>query len=262
MISFNNLTNLGRLGNQMFQFASLKGIAKNRGFDFCIPPPNVSGQIDLNVRQSDANIHNTFQLENVVYGMMNYNTITESTFNFDENLFNNCPDNTNLLGYFQNERYFQDIEDEIRRDFTFNDETLILCREQLKDKEYISLHIRRGDYVSNPNHPLIGLSYYEEALSNFDSELPVMVFSDDYKWCQEQKLFDDDRFLISENNTTAIDLCLQTLCSYHIICNSSFSWWGSYLAKSKKTVAPKVWFGSTMLDKDHSGIYRKSWLTL
>jgi hypothetical protein len=262
MISFNNLTNLGRLGNQMFQFASLKGIAKNRGFDFCIPHPNVSGQIDLNVRHSDANIHNTFELKNVRYSMKDYPTITESTFNFDENLFNNCPDNTNLLGYFQNERYFEGIEDEIREEFTFSDEILNSCKELVGDREYISLHIRRGDYLSNPNHPLLSLSYYEEALTHFDTNLPVMVFSDDYKWCQDQKLFGDDRFLISENNTTAIDLCLQSLCTYHIICNSSFSWWGSYLAKSKRTVAPKVWFGSSMLGKDYSGIYRPNWIVI
>jgi hypothetical protein len=262
MISFNNLTNLGRLGNQMFQFASLKGIARNRGFNFCIPHPNVCGQIDLNVRHSDANIHNTFDLKNVKYSMKDYTTITESTFNFDEKLFNTCPDNTNLLGYFQNEKYFEGIEDEIREDFTFSNEILNSCKELIKDKEYISLHIRRGDYISNPNHPLQPMSYYEEALGQFDEDLPVMVFSDDYKWCQGQKLFEGDRFLISENNTTAIDLCLQSMCSYHIICNSSFSWWGSYLAKSKRTVAPKLWFGSSLSDKDHSGIYRPNWVVI
>ena len=46
MISFNNLGNLGRLANQMFQYASLKGIAKNRGYDFCIPPEKYFGQHD------------------------------------------------------------------------------------------------------------------------------------------------------------------------------------------------------------------------
>jgi hypothetical protein len=262
MISFNNLANLGRLGNQMFQYASLRGIARNRGFDFCIPSPNVAGQTDLNVRHSDANIYNTFQFSGVKYSITDYQTVTESTFNFDQNLFDNCPDNTNLLGYFQNENYFKHIEEEIRKDFTFSEEIQGLCRNLLGNEEYISLHIRRCDYVNNPNHPLQPMSYYEDALKHFDSSLPVIVFSDDHQWCYEQELFGVDRFLISENNTTAVDLCLQSMCSYHIICNSSFSWWGSYLANSKKTVAPKLWFGKSMLEADSTGIYRESWKTI
>ncbi len=57
MISFNNLGNLGRLANQMFQYASLKGIARNRGYDFAIPPANVFGKRDPMVRESDLNIY-------------------------------------------------------------------------------------------------------------------------------------------------------------------------------------------------------------
>lgn len=262
MISFNNLANLGRLGNQMFQFAALKGIARHRGFDFCIPPPEIAGQTDVNVRNSDANLYNTFCLENVNYGLTNYRRITESTFNFDKNLFETCPDETDLVGYFQNEKYFEAIEEEIRKDFTFSEEIQKLCKNLLTEPEYISLHIRRGDYVSNPNHPLQPMEYYEAALRHFDSDIPVLVFSDDYQWCQRQPLFAPDRFLISENNTTAVDLCLQCMCSYHIICNSSFSWWGSYLARSKKTIAPRLWFGGEISDKDTSGIHRETWIII
>ena len=262
MISFNNLGNLGRLGNQMFQYASLKGIARNRGLNFCIPHPEVVGQTDINVRQSDYNIYNTFQLSDVLYHISNYQTLTESTFNFDQNLFDNCPDNVNLLGYFQNENYFKSIESEIKKDFTFSKDIQTLCKNIIGQTEYISLHIRRGDYVNNPNHPIQPMSYYEESLKYFDSSVPVIVFSDDYRWCHKQKLFEDDRFLISENNATAVDLCLQSMCSYHIICNSSFSWWGSYLADSKKTIAPKLWFGGEISDKDTSCIYRKTWVII
>lgn len=262
MISFNSLGNLGRLGNQMFQFAALKGIARHREFDFCIPSPNIAGQIDLNVRSSDSTIYNTFQLRDVRYRVSDYPVQQESTFNFDKDLFNNCQDNVDLFGYFQNENYFKHIEDEIRKDFTFKQETLKTCKEFLNNQEFISLHVRRGDYVKNPNHPLQLLEYYEEALTYFDTSLPVMIFSDDYQWCQSQELFASDRFYISENNTTEIDLCLQSLCSQHVICNSSFSWWGSFLADSKKTIAPKLWFSGDVSDKDTSGIYRENWIVI
>ena len=62
MLSFNNLGNLGRLANQMFQYASLKGIARNRGYDFCIPPKNVFGQVDELVRNDNLNIYDVFDL--------------------------------------------------------------------------------------------------------------------------------------------------------------------------------------------------------
>ena len=61
MISFNNIGNLGRLANQMFQYASLKGVARNRGYDFSIPPQQVFGQHDPLVRTSELNIYNVFE---------------------------------------------------------------------------------------------------------------------------------------------------------------------------------------------------------
>ena len=66
----------------------------------------------------------------------------------------------------------------------------------------IFLHVRRGgDYIATPNHhPVQPIEYYEEALSKFDSDIPVLIFSDTLDWVEEQKLFDSDRFLLSENH--------------------------------------------------------------
>jgi hypothetical protein len=85
-----------------------------------------------------------------------------------------------------------------------------------------------------------------------------MIVSDDVNWCKEQEFFKGDRFTISENNSTSVDLCLQSLCTYHIICNSSFSWWGSWLAKSKKTVAPWPWYENI----DMRDLYIPDWTIL
>ena len=51
-------------------------------------------------------------------------TISESGYEFDENLFNTCPDNVNLDGYYQTEKYFKHAEKNIRKDFTFKDDIL------------------------------------------------------------------------------------------------------------------------------------------
>jgi len=283
MISLNNLGNLGRLANQMFQYASLKGIAKNCGYDFCIPPRNVFGQNDQNVKNSDVTIYDCFDLSNIKQDIVVNPMMQERGFNFDENLFNNCPDNVDLFGYFQSEKYFEHIEDEIRKDFTFKEDITKVSKEiffQLFGEQVtaprgrrgrwrhrripkvISLHVRRGDYVVNPNHPVQSLEYYQQALSHFDENLPVIIFSDDPQWCDEKELFKPDRFFISEGGDTRVDLCLMSLCSYHIIANSSYSWWGSWLANSQKTIAPKNWFGGNCINHNTQDLYLSNWIII
>ena len=248
MLSFNNLGNLGRLANQMFQYASLKGISKYHGYDFSIPPKELFGKSDINVRNSDVNLYNVFDLEkNNKIGIVQQNIIPEKIHHFDKEFFETCPDNVDLFGYYQTEKYFKHIEHEIRKDFTFKKELLDLCKSFIVE-DSISLHIRRGDYVTNSNHPIQPISYYKDALSKLPN-LPVIVFSDDSNWCSKQELFKGDRFMIAEGNSTDCDLCLMSLCKYHIIANSSFSWWGAWLADSEKVIAPKNWFGGECANK-------------
>ena len=249
MISFNNLGNLGRLANQMFQYASLKGIARQNGYSYAIPPREVFGQVDPNVRNSDLILYDVFDLESKNHvELVRQNVIPERMHTFDEELFTRCPDNVDLQGYFQTEKYFKQIEDEIREDFTFKEELLEMCKSFITE-DTISLHIRRGDYVVNPNHPTQDASYYEAGLAVLPEDIPVIVFSDDPAWCNEQPMFEDDRFMIAEGNSTDCDLCLMSLCKYHIIANSSYSWWGAWLANSEKVIAPKNWFGGECANK-------------
>jgi hypothetical protein len=264
MLSFNHLGNLGRLANQMFQYASLKGIANHRGYDFCIPPKEVFGKKDINVRNDPCNIYNVFDLydKNTIKLVQN-TVLQERVHNFDEELFINCPDNVDLFGYYQTEKYFKHIENEIREDFKFDFSLYNKCsqffNESFSSSEVISLHVRRGDYVVNPNHPLQELLYYEKALEKFDTNIPVIIFSDDHEWCKEQDLFKSDRFSISENNSTDFDLCLMSLCKYHIIANSSFSWWGAWLADSEQIIAPKKWFGGDCASKSVKDMKFGNW---
>jgi len=245
MIGFNALGQLGRLGNQMFQFSALKGIARNRGFEYCFPPSRNKNEWVDHQLFSPFKLSSTSQL-NIQFIDIDRPTVMEETFSFNEKIFNECPDWVSIQGYFQTEKYFKHIRDELLKDFQFKNEILEPCKEMISqfDTKPISLHIRRTDYLTNSNHTALGLDYYEQALHQFDDR-QVFIFSDDPKWCNQQELFSDDRFLIAEGNSNYVDLCLMTLCSGHIIANSSFSWWGAWLSNSNRIVAPSGWFNGS-----------------
>jgi hypothetical protein len=244
----------------MFQYASTKGIASKNNTEFFIPETEHFGTSYNTI----SHIDDCFDIK-CNRKITNFSQYVEPKFNFDENLFNISND-VDLFGYFQSERYFKHIEDEIRKDFCFIPEiynpTIEIFKSIVGNGSAVSLHIRRGDYVTNPNHPTQTFDYYLKALEYFDSDLPVLILSDDTSWCKEQEIFSDDRFLISESNNCYVDLCIMSLCDYHIICNSSFSWWGSWLAKSKKTVAPKNWFGGECINHNTEDLYLKDWQIL
>ena len=264
MLSINRLGNLGRLANQMFQYASIKGIASNRGYGFSIPPKDAFGAQDELVSQSDVTIYDVFEnVGNNIIGFQKNQTLWERMHHFDEELFVNCPDNVDLVGYFQTEKYFKHIEKQIRKDFTFKDEIKDECDDLIKQfTNPIALHIRRGDFIwNNKNHPPLSLDYYKSALELFDSDREVIIFSDDTEWCKEQELFADDRFAVAEGGDQFYDLCLMSMCDDFIIANSTFSWWGAWLGNRGKVVAPKQWFGEA-LDHDTKDLYCKGWKVL
>ncbi len=284
MSGFDHIGTMGRLVNQMFQYAALKGIAAHRGYEYTIPPENPRIQID------NYGLIEAFELsDNKKIGWLNtqYDIIAEKHFHFDEDLFNTFPDGSGLYGFFQSEKYFKHIEDEIREDFTFKKEWLEPCEGFRKDlgDEVIFLHVRRGDpnladkrgfkwaYTQcSSQHPPQPLEYYEKALKEFDDDMPVVVFSDSIDWVKEQDLFKPDRFMISEQTdkfsdgalVPYIDLCLMTLCDHAIIANSSMSWWGAWLIQNeyKKVVAPKMWFGPAYADKDTKDLYPKGCIVI
>jgi len=265
MLAFNHLGKLGRLGNQMFQYASLRGIARNRGYDFCIPNHNevLRDPYGFNLK---IELFYPFKMlyvlpHNIKMLDRGYAPVVEEKyFHFDEILFNMCPDEITLAGFFQSEKYFKHIEEEIRADFSFKDEILEPCKEMIGSVgEAISLHIRRTDYLQNPNHTPLDLEYYKQALDKINSDLPVIIFSDDAEWCKEQELFSGDQFMISESGDHYVDLCLMSLCKHHIIANSSFSWWGAWLSESDNVIAPIKWFGDDNQGKDTKDLIPERW---
>ena len=241
MIGFNHLGKHGRLGNQMFQYAALRGIAAHHNYEFCIP------ESDFQNSWQDHQLFRAFELTNLKHKkFLPGNYYQEPHFHYSQEYVEQCPDNINIYGYFQTEKYFKNIEKSIRKDFTFKNQIINSCKSDFNFEQIISLHVRRTDYIEKTHeHPLCSVDYYEKALGQFDPTLPVIIFSDDVYWCKNQELFSSDRFIISENNSNVIDMCLMSLCSHHIISNSSFSWWGAWLSGSSNVIAPSQWFGST-----------------
>jgi len=294
MISYDRLGSNGRLGNQMFQYAALRGIAANRKFDWCIPDKDTPSITDYcvqlpfkmphlkesNIGTLNQNIgdQQRYSFELLTSSNSQIKNRIEKSFEFDSDLFNNVEDNTNIDGFFQSEKYFKNIENEIREDFDFIDEILEPCKEFVSQfSEVIFLHIRRGDaygfehLCENKTFD----EYYAPALENFNDNTVVIVCSDEIAWCKEQEFFKHDRFYLSENNEKFktkswlwldgnpefrnstipyTDLCLMSLCNGGITATSSLSWWGAWLQKNRNNhiIVPDPWFGSELMKTNNT----------
>ena len=280
MIGYDRLGSNGRLGNQMFQYAALRGIADKRGYQWKIPPEGYN-------HNANYGLFETFEMTNVKQdniGFIDGQVASENDHCFIEEFFTQCPDDVSLNGFFQTEKYFDHISDQIRVDFTFKKGYLEPCKEYIEslDKPPIFLHVRRTDSIGREEyHPILPISYFEESLKEFPEETPCFVFTDDLEWCKSQEYFKQDRFMFNENvqrydyvtmdglgkmqNTLLpqVDLCLMSLCSGAIISNSSFSWWGAWLQNDRgKVIAPdyKKWFGTSMTNLDTSDIIPNRWV--
>ena len=280
MIGNDRIGSNGRLGNQMFQYASMRGIAAARGYDWVVPPQDYD-------HTANYALFETFNMSTVKpknIGFVGGQVIQENDHCFIPEFHKECPDNSNLEGYFQTEKYFENIADQIREDFTFKKGYLEPCKEYIEslDKPPIFLHVRQSDNIGREQyHPILPISFFDECLKEFPDDTPCFVFTDDLAWCKSQEYFKQDRFLFNENverynyrtidglgkmqNTLLpqVDLCLMSLCSGAIIANSSFSWWGAWLQNdSGKIIAPdpKKWFGSAMTHLDTSDIVPDRWI--
>jgi hypothetical protein len=250
MIGFNGLGRWGRLGNQMFQYAALLAIAQHHNCEFCIPPPGRVTDRSFLDEGPGHQLLDAFDMPSLrcVGWVRSQHVHRESTFAYDEEYVKSCPRHSELAGQFNTERYFRHISDIIKTEFAFKESVAGRCRDGIAaiNKPCISLHVRRGDYVAlSAYHPPLPLEYYADALKLVPEDLPVIVFSDDIPWCREQPLFRGSRWKFSEGNSNIDDLCLMTLCSHHIIANSTFSWWGAWLGHnpSRTVVAPDRWLG-------------------
>jgi hypothetical protein len=135
----------------------------------------------------------------------------------------------------------------------------------------VSLHVRRGDYVSNPDssrvHALCGMDYHQTAVRRIAEVSPqphLFVFSDDPEWAARNLHLDHPMTIVTGNDTRHDyeDLHLMSLCKHHVVANSSFSWWGAWLNGNadKIVIAPARWFASGKFDT--RDLFPSSWTTI
>jgi hypothetical protein len=179
-----------------------------------------------------------------------------------------------LMGYWQSERYFADVAPTIRKDFTFREplsgRNLELAAE-ITSVNAVSLHVRRGDYVSDPKttatHRVCSLEYYHSAIKYIADHVErphFFVFSDDMDWVKSNLKSQFPLSYVDHNQgaDSYNDMRLMSLCHHHIISNSSFSWWGAWLddRPDKIVIAPKRWFAN--YEADTRDLYCPGWVLL
>lgn len=128
---------------------------------------------------------------------------------------------------------------------------------KINETESISLHVRRGDYVSNlkasSEHGVCSIDYYKKAIEHIKSKIKdkknicFFLFSDDPIWVKDNMTFINDEIVVIDFNNeekSHEDMRLMSACKHNIIANSSFSWWGAWLNNNQEkiVVAPEKWF--------------------
>lgn len=262
MITFNKIGTFGRLGNQMFQYATLFAIAKTRKYEFGVPYNNRNANEYADFCLPDAFGNLSAKDSN---GAFIQRSAKENIFEYNAGIFG-IPDHTDISGYFQSEKYFVAFKNQLLKEFTFKEHILQKAKDirSVTKQPVISVHIRLGDYqYLQDSHPICTIDYYREALRQLPDDMLLYIFSDEpYKASMIFKNLNRP-YTIMENGCKYIDMATMSLCDYHIIANSSFSWWGAWLASSKKIIAPSKWFGdSPSAPKNWSDIYCKDWIIL
>lgn len=264
MITHKSIGYSGRLGNQMFQYATLKALSLKTGYEMFLPNhTNIKHDGCFDVTNNKwikykLDLFDCFNIDCNVSTSLPTNTYQEKDFLFESEIFK-ISDNTAIEGYFQSYKYFNEFKQEIIKDFTFKSNILNHCQNIISPyQNTVAIHIRRGDYVNHPGFWNITPEYIQEAFNHFsDDEYTFLIFSDDIEWCKQ--IFPEGVIFIEGNQFE--DLCLMSLCDHNIISNSSYSWWGAYLNKNedKKVIAPKNWF---IPAKPLNDLYPKNWIII
>jgi hypothetical protein len=287
---------IGGIGNQLFQYAIARKIACGRNVPFKL---DITGFNSYKLRQYQLgffNINAEIASDEEIYRIKKYseNKIVENIYQkisrilpyskkhyIKEQFFPYDPriekitDNVYLEGYWQSEKYFKSIASIIRSDITLKEEMIGKNRELkekiIDDEHSVSIHIRRGDYVTNSlTHQIHGccsLEYYYKGIQKINELLGnpnYYVFSDDIPWTKENLTINNPVTYI-ENEGPGKDyeeLILMSLCRHHIIANSSFSWWGAWLGTNtdKITIAPSRWVNDP--SRDMSDIIPENWIKI
>jgi len=197
------------------------------------------------------------------------NYVKEAGFFFDKNILH-CGNNIYLDGYWQSPYYFEEIKPVLLQELIPKNDLGDIAYQYLKqilNSNSVSLHIRRGDYITNPKNKEIYLeinnNYYKQAISFMNNKIDTptyFVFSDDLHWIKENLNIENSVFIDIERPVDS--LYLMSKCKHNIITNSTFSWWGAWLNNNpeKIVVTPKEWFVTERLKTND--LLPKNWIKI
>lgn len=265
---------IGGLGNQMFQYAIGRHLAYKNQTKLKL---DISGFKTYRLRKYELGCFDTveefannteikiFNLKrrfNIFFKNKNILYTEKEKCKFNPEVLK-CKENIYLKGSWQSEKYFKDIEAIIRGEFTVKTpqtgKNKEIARQISSYKSSVSLHIRRGDYVfslhTNQFHGTCTLDYYYRCVKYLARKVTnphFFIFSDDPKWARNNLKLSYPITFVDHNgpDKSYEDLRLMSQCKHHIIANSSFSWWGAWLAKNKIILAPKKWFNINLKTPD------------
>ena len=267
------------LGNLLFQYAAARRLAiRNQtgvilDFSWCfnrfeVFRPKASNHLGNFQISADVKIPNIFyRSTRFVLKKMNVQPTGPGLYLEPETGYSpgaqDLPDGTVLFGFFQSEKYFQDIADTIRTDLkiihmpaTSNVYTQI--QDQIGNTNSVAVHVRRTDHLDNPRLNICTPAYYANAslrMQQMVGNPRYFVFSDDLPWAQANIPLENATYvkLPDSQSDPIYDLSLMAACKHQIIANSTYSWWGAWLNENpqKVVISPDAWKKSA-LDNEHA----------
>jgi hypothetical protein len=276
---------MGGLGNQMFQYSLGYRLAAERNVQLKLDVSWFALQETRNFQLRPFDINAEFatvdEIEDVLRNtrtdfssrvirktqrylpLYKRRLIRQQGLGFDPGIFK-ITANTYLDGYWQSEKYFKPIEDALRREFRYIgpiSESGRRTIDMIEASTSASIHIRRGDYVSNAKtseyHGVCSMDYYERSIKFLLSstrDCHFFVFSDEPEWAMANIRIPGRVTYLARDSEDhdAEQLFLMSLCKNHIIANSTFSWWGAWLSSSsnKTVIAPAKWFNKPELETE------------
>jgi hypothetical protein len=256
----------GGLGNQMFQYAFGRSLSIKKGENLTLDISSFNNTAIIDTKRKylldNFNIKplisetDTFRSIDRFFWKVINNTglFLKNDFHVHHHSFFNKIPFKKFDSYFQSYKYFEQYQEEIRKDFSLKIELPKKALEILntiKNTNSVSLHVRRGDYVSNKKNAntygSCSLDYYRNAISTICGKIsnPVFfVFSDDIEWVKNELIIPTETIYVSQYYFDEVaELFLMSQCKNNIIENSSFSWWGAWLNnnKDKIVICPRKW---------------------
>lgn len=265
----------GGMGNQMFVYALYKAL-QYAGKQVCVE--DFTHYSDIG--RADNNLEEIFPLTYAKAERRAYNRLTDSSpfllnrirrkvfgrggriyqekdaITFEKEIFDR--EDAYCIGYWQSFRYFERVEEQLRKDFAFAWTLLSpkaqVYREQIESTCSVSVHIRRGDYLHENFAAIYGgictEAYYQSAMDYFRAYYPdchFFLFTDDAAW---GRLYAKENMTLVDcggSDGAYVDMALMSCCKHHIIANSSFSWWGAWLNPDpdKTVIAPAKWLNTS-----------------